>query len=370
MDASKDNHGVNLHPPPSFHPPELHSHNLCGSSLAYRHLEIDPCGRQRIHLLLPSTSYAVLPLKSETYCMFTKMQSQTTAPYPSVISCYCKDMALSLLPWPSINQDLSRVLHEIWAEYTATNSIHRNNPNLFWGKSEAILRGGIVSFAVTHKKKVLKNYCKVSDCLHSAQFQLMHANSPTNRNLWHEAKHNFDPWADTQEQIHKSHIELKYHKFGNDWKTILAKLCKSTHIPTHISALKDTQGTLTPSTKDVTIFNTVLCLTIQPIPNIHGHCSGVPRPEPSSYRPISLLNLDSKILSKIIASRLAKQMPSLVHPSQAGFTQGCSASSNIRKVITDLEHAKANPAGDFAIISLDTEKAFDKVRFTWLSLVL
>lgn len=92
--------------------------------------------------------------------------------------------------------------------------------------------------------------------------------------------------------------------------------------------------------------------------------------EPSSYRPISLLNIDSKILSKIIANRLARIVPTLIHPAQAGFIQGHSASSNIRKVLTVLEHAKTNTSDDIAIISLDAEKAFDNVGFPWLSLVL
>lgn len=92
--------------------------------------------------------------------------------------------------------------------------------------------------------------------------------------------------------------------------------------------------------------------------------------EPSSYRPISLLNLDSKILSKVKASRLAKIMPSFINPSQAGFTQGHSASSKICKVITALERAKANPNSDNAIISLNVEKAFNNINFAWLSLGL
>lgn len=50
---------------------------------------------------------------------------------------------------------------------------------------------------------------------------------------------------------------------------------------------------------------------------------------------------------QIIANRLAKLMPYLIYPSQAGFTQGCSASSNIRKDITALEQAKANTEGKF-----------------------
>lgn len=35
-----------------------------------------------------------------------------------------------------------------------------------------------------------------------------------------------------------------------------------------------------------------------------------------------------------------------------------------------LEHAKDNPDGDFAIITLDAEKAFDNVSFEWLSMAM
>lgn len=84
--------------------------------------------------------------------------------------------------------------------------------------------------------------------------------------------------------------------------------------------------------------------------------------EPNSYKPILLLNLDSKILFKIIANRLAKILQTLIHPAQAGFTQGRSTSSNIRKVLTVLEHARSNINDDIAKISLDTEITFDNVR--------
>lgn len=92
--------------------------------------------------------------------------------------------------------------------------------------------------------------------------------------------------------------------------------------------------------------------------------------EPGSYHPISLLNLDTKLLSKIMANRLALIMLTLIHHSQAGFTQGSSATSNIIIVLTVLEYVITNPTMDTAIITLDTEKAFDNERFQWLKMVL
>lgn len=50
---------------------------------------------------------------------------------------------------------------------------------------------------------------------------------------------------------------------------------------------------------------------------------------PSSYRPISLIHQDSKIMSKILASRLARVIPSLIHLAQSGFVKGRSAVINM-----------------------------------------
>lgn len=53
---------------------------------------------------------------------------------------------------------------------------------------------------------------------------------------------------------------------------------------------------------------------------------------PSSYRPISLIDLDQKLLTKIMADRLSLLLPSLIVSSQKGFVRGQSAVGNIRKV--------------------------------------
>ena len=51
-----------------------------------------------------------------------------------------------------------------------------------------------------------------------------------------------------------------------------------------------------------------------------------------SYRPISLLNTDLKILTKVIAMRLSAVIPVLVHPDQSGFIPDRSTANNLRRL--------------------------------------
>ena len=44
--------------------------------------------------------------------------------------------------------------------------------------------------------------------------------------------------------------------------------------------------------------------------------------QPSSYRPISLINVDTKIIAKALVVRLEKVSPSIIHPDQTGFVKG------------------------------------------------
>ena len=88
-----------------------------------------------------------------------------------------------------------------------------------------------------------------------------------------------------------------------------------------------------------------------------------------NWRPISLLNIDYKICTKALANRLRAVLPLLVHQDQTCGVPGRSIFENlflIRDTI-DYVHYKNIPA---AIISLDQEKAFDRVNHAFLQRVL
>uniref|UniRef100_A0A8C5PPU1 Reverse transcriptase domain-containing protein n=1 Tax=Leptobrachium leishanense TaxID=445787 RepID=A0A8C5PPU1_9ANUR len=93
----------------------------------------------------------------------------------------------------------------------------------------------------------------------------------------------------------------------------------------------------------------------------------IPKPgKPSSccenYRLISLLNVDIKHYSKLLASRIGPLLPSLIQLDQTGFVQGRQTCDNTRRFfnIIDLAHRTNEPG---LLLSLDAEKAFDCVHY-------
>ena len=84
-----------------------------------------------------------------------------------------------------------------------------------------------------------------------------------------------------------------------------------------------------------------------------------------NWRPISLLNVDYKILSKAITLRLSRVLGSLVDPEQTCSVPGRSITSNVtllRDVLDYIE--RTNEPG--ILVNLDQEKAFDRVNHSFL----
>lgn len=86
--------------------------------------------------------------------------------------------------------------------------------------------------------------------------------------------------------------------------------------------------------------------------------------ECASYRPISLLNTDVKILAKILALRLENVLPSIISPDQTGFIKSRHLFYNIRRLFNILYSGKSSEPE--YLVSVDSEKAFDRVEWNYL----
>ncbi|MBN3289039.1 LIN1 transcriptase, partial [Polypterus senegalus] len=89
----------------------------------------------------------------------------------------------------------------------------------------------------------------------------------------------------------------------------------------------------------------------------------------ASYRPISLLNNDVKILSKIIARRMEKVLPSIISQDQTGFIRGRHLSSNLRRLFNVIYSPTKSNTPEI-LLSLDAEKAFDMIEWKYLFTIL
>ncbi|CAM2100967.1 unnamed protein product [Caretta caretta] len=84
-----------------------------------------------------------------------------------------------------------------------------------------------------------------------------------------------------------------------------------------------------------------------------------------NWRPVSLLSTDYKIVAKAISLRLGSVMADVVHPDQTYTVPGRSIFDNLF-LVRDLLELGRRDGLSFALLSLDQEKAFDRVDHGYL----
>ncbi len=81
------------------------------------------------------------------------------------------------------------------------------------------------------------------------------------------------------------------------------------------------------------------------------------------WRPLTLLNVDYKIIAKVLAQRLKLQLLKVIHRDQTGFLQTRFIGENIRLILDIIEYTETEniPA---LLISIDYEKCFDRLEWS------
>ena len=84
-----------------------------------------------------------------------------------------------------------------------------------------------------------------------------------------------------------------------------------------------------------------------------------------NLRPISLLNVDYKILTKTIAKRLEKVLPKIINPDQTGYVKGRYIGENVRLILDIMSYTKEKNLPGIALF-IDFRKAFDTIEWDFL----
>ncbi|XP_056431006.1 ras-related protein Rab-24 isoform X1 [Hyla sarda] len=350
-----------------------------------------------------------------------------------------------------------------WLEFTWSNREHFSDAPLYWESAKVVLRGRLLAYMTTVKKKSQYHFQEASKKLQQVYIAYISQPSTAACQAWKAAKTTFDLWSERKCKAAYSRFRAELFRFGNKSGRLLARLAKGRYTPEHFSSLHDDSGGIHTDPKSInSIFHSYYSslysaspvdvaagrtfLDLVRTPNLYSenrdvlnadftedevrrtiknlHNSKAPDPDgftgefykilvdqvvppltsyfnhvlhsgslplhsnttiiklllkpgkdpllPQSYRPISLINQDIKLMSKIMADRLSTLMPALIGSSQVGFVRNRSAVTNIRKVLAVLDRVQQcpKPGEQLVLLTLDAEKVFDNVRWDWLGMVL
>ena len=93
--------------------------------------------------------------------------------------------------------------------------------------------------------------------------------------------------------------------------------------------------------------------------------TGKERTRLENWRPISLTNADTKIASKVIATRITKILPEIIHSNQTGYVSGRYIGEAARSILDVMEYTKTFDIPSI-LLFIDFEKAFRSLEWNFM----